>query len=181
MFFKSPKSQHKPQCLTVPPFPLALCPERCASSCGSANQSGELQLAFFYRLKQERLESSSRSPGVFSCSFCKNLCAHHGHIPGIPMFSPPPPQRSGQFQDQLYANESQSVWVAGGPEYKTLDSQTFLVEMHQCPRAMATVGPPPPYRMSYLLALRPNLSLLGRQGTPLVDGMAGRVSAAITK
>lgn len=94
VFFKSPKSQHKPQCLTVPPFPLALCPERCASSCGSANQSEELQLAFFYRLKQERLESSSRSPGVFSCSFCKNLCAHHGHIPGIPMFSPPP--RKGQ-------------------------------------------------------------------------------------
>lgn len=178
MFFKSPKSQHKPQCLTVPPFPLALCPERCASSCGSANQSEELQLAFFYRLKQE-----NQAAGAQGCSPVASVktCVHTmDTYQGSPC-SPPPPQRSGQFQDQLCANESQSVWVAGGPEYKTLDSQMFLVEMHQCPRAMATVGPPPPYRMSYLLALRPNLSLLGRQGTPLVDGMAGRVSAAITK
>lgn len=92
VFFKSPKSQHKPQCLTVPPFPLALCPERCASSCGSANQSEELQLAFFYRLKQE-----NQAAGAQGCSPVASVktCVHTmDTYQGSPC-SPPPP-RKGQ-------------------------------------------------------------------------------------
>lgn len=53
-------------------------------------------------------------------------------------------------------------------------------------KSMATVRSLPPCRMSYLLgmdakALCPNLSLPGRQETPIVDGTTGRVSVAITK
>lgn len=60
---------------------------------------------------------------------------------------------------------------------EALNLQMFLVEKHQDPRAMATVGSLPPGRMSYLYGIHPkalclNLSLPGRQGIPLQKGVS---------